>query len=267
MAKIIGITGSQGIIGKILYKKLNDLNCKIDCFDGDLRSQKDIESWMRGKKFNNIFHLAAIVPIQKVNKNSFEAYNVNVGGTINLLSCIRQLNIRPWIFYSSTSHVYKSKNGKIKENDTISPLNKYGETKYIAEKICQGFENSYNYKICIGRIFSFFHDTQKIPFLYPTIRKRIRLEDLSKPFLLSGADNIRDFMDAENIVDIMIKLMHLKYEGIVNIGSGIGKSISTFVQEQTKFNLDIVKINDSKPSSLVADIRKLNKLLDNYGKK
>ena len=257
MGKIIGITGSSGTIGKILSKKLIDMGFKLSLFEGDIRNKNNIMKWVNFKNFDVIFHLAAIVPVDEVKKDPFEAYNVNVGGTINLLDCLKKLQIYPWIFYASTSHVYKPKDSPIKEEDDIQPLNIYGETKYFAERICESFSASYKCKICIGRIFSFYHKTQKPPFLYPTIMERLKKEDPKKPFFLRGANNIRDFLNAEEVVSKIIKLMQFNYSGIVNIGSGKGTTIKNFVGKQTGIKLNLITDEESNFSTLVADITSL----------
>ena len=257
----IGITGGTGVIGSILCKKLMDLSYTIDCFKGNISNKEDISNWIFNKKFDVLFHLAAVVPVNKVNQNPFNAYNVNVGGTINLLEAISNHELSPWIFYASTSHVYKSSNKPIKEEDEIQPLNIYGETKLIGEKAVTSFSNSFGVKICIGRIFSFYHSSQKPPYLHPTTLQRFNLEDLSKPFRLTGAKNIRDIMNAEHVVDILIKLMKLKYEGLINIGSGKGVTIEEFVSQQSDVPLNIAYDKNEPVSLLVADISKLNKVI------
>ena len=62
-----------------------------------------------------------------------EYYENNVVGTINLLDCIVKFKVKNLIF-SSTCSVYGSKNKKIKENEILSPINVYGETKKFVKK-------------------------------------------------------------------------------------------------------------------------------------
>ncbi len=257
----VGITGSRGVLGKILLRKLSAV-AEIDCFPGDIRKKEDILEWLEGKSFDAIFHLAAIVPVNQVNDDPFEAYKINVGGTLNLLDSLKEKRIKPWIFYSSSSHVYKSSVKPLNENDQIKPLNIYGESKYFAERICEGFRTSHDYKVCIGRIFSFYHDTQKSSFLYPAIKRRLRSEDLSKPFFLMGAKNIRDIQNAETVVDHMIKLMNVGYDGTVNIGSGKETTIEGFVKSLSEKELKIESNPEEITSFLVADTTKLNQVLN-----
>ncbi len=248
----IGITGSSGVIGKIFIKKLKEKKMSYSCFEGDICSKEDIKRWVNRNDLEAVIHFAAIVPTIEVKENPKKAYEVNVEGTRNLINEIKNSKQNPWVFYASTSHVYKSKDTPINESDKIEPVSIYGELKYKAEEIlAKTYKN-----LCIGRIFSFYHKTQKKPFLYPNIVGRLKSEDLSKPFELYGANSVRDFLNAETVTEIVIKLMMKKVKGIYNIGSGKGTIIKDFVQNITDKKLDIKKMG--KSDYLVADITKLN---------
>ena len=94
----------------------------------DLTEKDKVEGYIRSlPELDFVFHLAAIVPIEEVNKNPFVAFSVNVGGTLNLLASLKP---QSQIFiFASTSHVYAPQNTPIKEDDTLSPISIYGETK------------------------------------------------------------------------------------------------------------------------------------------
>jgi len=253
--KEIGITGGTGVLGKIICKDLDSMNFNYSKFKGDICSKKEISEWVLKNNFDSIIHLAAIVSTKQVDKDLEYAYSVNVEGTENLINILNENNLNPWLFYASTSHVYKSSNTLIKEEDITNPISEYGKTKYDAEKIIQ--ESYTNY--CIGRIFSFYHQTQKKSFLYPRIKYRLDNEDLSKDFELYGANSIRDFLNAEEVSKIIIQLMQKRAKGIYNIASGKGIKIKDFVQNLTNKKLNIKSVGGS--DYLVADITKLKKVL------
>lgn len=260
---IVGITGATGVIGSLLCKKLQQNKIMYSCFTGDIRSKHDLQKWLTLNPVTQIFHLAAIVPTTIVQADPVKAFDVNVAGTINLLSQLKSSfeHRKIWFFYASTSHVYKSSNEPLKEESPIEPISIYGKTKYIAEMIlnqCLNLET--NYSLCIGRIFSFFHESQARPFLFPTILKRLRAEDLTKPFFLYGADSERDFLNAEQVVDILIKLSQKQATGTINIGSGKTTKIRSFVQSLTKTQLNIQ--TDSERTYLVADVSKLKQVIE-----
>ena len=105
-----------------------------------------------------------------------------------------------------------------------------------------------------------YHKTQKPPFLYQNIINRLNREDLTKDFELYGAESVRDFLNAEEVADIIIFLMRKKVVGTFNIASGKGTKIRDFVQGLTEKKLRIKDMGGK--DSLVANIDKLKKILD-----
>ena len=103
--------------------------------------------------FNIVLHLAAIVPIKEVNRNTNKARQVNYDGTKNIVDACIKKKIK-WFFFSSTSHVYKSSRKKISESFEKKPVSYYGQTKLWAENYIIKKFKSANIKYCIGRIFS-----------------------------------------------------------------------------------------------------------------
>lgn len=251
----IGITGATGILGKILVAKLEKDGLEYCCFNGDIRQRNDIKTWLKENQFSAIIHFAAIVPTAEVKADPEKAREVNVDGTRNLIDGIKSSGRNPWLFYASTSHVYKSKDTPINEEDATKPISIYGKTKHEAEKIVvKEYENA-----CVGRIFSFYHDSQERPFLYPNMLYRLEHENLSGPFELYGANSVRDFLNAEDVVDAVVDLMSKRITGVYNIASGHGIKIGDFVQNLTDKELDIREMGGQ--DYLVADISKLNKVL------
>lgn len=256
----IGITGATGVLGKILCTRLKENNCRIYPFKEDIQCKEAVSAWI-DNEFDIIFHLAAKVPVNIVNEKPLQAFSVNVGGTINLLEEIIKYKKKPWLFFASSAHVYKSSNKPIKESSNVQPITVYGETKWFAERICSLTAEKENIPLCCGRIFSYYHETQNKPFLYPTIIERLSQEDLSKPFNLYGANSIRDFLNAEDVVEIMYKLMKKKATGPINIASGKGLKVKDFVQRMSDVELIINKV-DNKADYLVADIGKLKSIIE-----
>ena len=258
----IGLTGASGVLGRLITERLRKQGYEYFEFEGDIRSKNDVEAWMSNVKFDHVIHLAAMVPVNKVRENISEAYEINVLGTINLLAQIAKANVIKWFFYASTSHVYKSSKNKLNESSFVEPISCYGETKYIAERICRKIFLSENNqpRVCCGRIFSYFHPSQKKPYLYPSILERLESEDLDKPFFLNGANSVRDFLHGDKVADIIINLMDKNATGVVNIASGKGMKIGDFVQSFSGKKLNV--ISDNIGDYLVADISKLNSILN-----
>lgn len=130
---IVGITGSYGVLGSIVTKLL--YKHEVIRFKGDICKKKDIFKWLNNNNLNAIIHLAAIVPIDEVNKDKKEAKRINFLGTKRLIDCINKSykERKIWFFYASTSHIYNFSTKNINERTKPNPISFYGKTKLMGE--------------------------------------------------------------------------------------------------------------------------------------
>lgn len=256
--KKIGITGGTGLLGNLLIKQLKKKEIRFSLFKKNILIQKDIAEWLsKNDKIEYIFHFAAYSSAINSSKNKSKVYHTNVRGTENLIKAINLKKKKIIIFFSSSSHVYDYSKKPIKENSNLKPSSFYGKTKLLAEK--KFFKKKYKYhKYFIARIFSVYHEKQKKPFLYPVMKSKFK-KMKSRKVYIKGANNIRDFLNAEKLVKIILRIFEKRLTGIYNIGSGKGITIKKFIYNY--INKKIVVINDEKPNALIADISKLKKKL------
>ena len=131
--KLIGLTGSTGLLGQSLKKKLRKLNnYKLNCYKGDITNKSQLKKWFKVNSFCYVIHLAAIVPVKKVNKNINFAKKINIGGTKNIINEVNKKKSIKWFFFSSSSHVYQFNNKKVRETSIKKPFSIYGKTKLEA---------------------------------------------------------------------------------------------------------------------------------------
>lgn len=257
----IGITGGRGTLGKILQGQLSADGLACDCFAGDVCRPEELRAWLQAGDFDAVVHFAALVPTQSVQANPARAFQVNVGGTANLVAELGALARKPWLFYASSSHVYQPQPAPILETAPVAPINPYGLSKRLGEQVVEASATAAGVPYCIGRIFSFYHPSQTGSFLYPSLQRRFASEDLSQPFRLFGAEDVRDLSPADDLVAQVRALMARKATGLVNIGSGRGLKIRDFVQAMAPKPLRIVNASEGAPTSLVADISRLRQLV------
>ena len=253
-----GITGSSGTLGQNLLKKLP---FHFVSFKYDITDYKKVHNWIMNNNFDLIIHLAAIVPTKEVEQNYPEAKKVNVLGTKNLVRSITKKKIRPkWIFFSSTSHVYKisDKLNFCTEKTKPNPNSKYGVTKFLAEKELKKLKK-YDIKVCIGRIFSFTDKNQNPPYIIPTIIKKIR--KIENKVFFKNLNHYRDFISTKQISKAIHILQKKKASGIYNICNGrkinLTKIAKIFAKKYKKnINLTIIE----KPTYLLGNNKKLKNL-------
>jgi len=252
--KSIGITGSTGVLGSYIKKNLK--NIKFDCFNGDITNKKDIQKWLNGKKFDALFHFAAVVPTKKVLKNYNHSKKVNYHGTKLLIDHVKKNETTKWFLFSSTSHVYNFREKKITENSEIKPISKYGLTKLMAEKYL--FKKMGKVNICIIRIFSYTSFNQNMNFFVPSMYKKFLIND---SITLNNINHVRDFIDLTDIYSA-IKLLYLKKsKGIYNLGSGKPTPLIKIVKYLSNLFNKKYTISKSNIKTIhVANLKKIIKL-------
>ena len=260
MIKKAGITGGSGLIGKILIKILKIKKIKFSLYKKDIRNFKDLNNWLKNNKdIDTIFHFAAIVPTNLVNQNKKKSIDVNFKGTVNIFNAARVANRNIWFFFASTSHVYQPQKNLLKENDLLKPTSFYGKTKLMSENFLLKNKEK-KIKVCIGRIFSIFHDKQKKSFFYPAMKLRFKNKKQKRDsYILKSGNSVRDFSNAEKVTNIIFKLSKKKVSGIVNIGSGKKITLLEFISKYINNNVKIK--SNGKYNIVAANISKLRKLL------
>ena len=256
----IGITGGTGVLGSILNKELKKKNYRVANFKYDIQNILEVKKWVKKNNFDVIFHLASIASVRLCNENPLKACSVNVIGTKNLLESIAGLKKKPWLFYASTSHVYKEKKKPLSETDDISPKTLYGYTKWMGEKLTSHYCSDNNIPYCAGRIFSFYSDSQSNDYLFPSIKKKLKESSNKKSVYVINAYCEIDIQKAEDVVNIILKLFKKKAEGIVNIATGKGIEIKSFVKKLSKKKI-IIKTNTKKKNFSIADVKKLKSII------
>ena len=145
------ITGSNGLLGQKLVKYLaarpefyciatSRGKCRFQINTSNiLHESMDILLYSSVKhileKHNPevVIHTAAMTQADQCEKNKELCYQVNVEAVKKLVEYCNKLQIH--FIQLSTDFVFDGKAGPYDEMDTPYPLNFYGETKYLAEKI------------------------------------------------------------------------------------------------------------------------------------
>lgn len=264
----VGVTGHRGVLGGILAGRLHEHGISVSEFPGDITDHETLSAWFSDSAFDLFFHLAAIVPLQKVEGDRVRAFEVNALGAYEIC---KQLLRRPsgWLFIASTSHVYRPETvaawRPLKVGDREEPSSVYGRTKLAAEHLCRQLMESHRHPYCIGRIFSFSHSSQPEPYLVPSLIRRI--EDLKHGQALKvvNPEAIRDILDAETVVDAILHLALQRAQGTVNIGSGKAMTVADIARHvAAAFGKALVIEADTKGTAdaLVADVEPLRTIIN-----
>ena len=267
-----GLTGHRGTLGALLASRLRQAGATISTFDGDVTDEPRLTLWVSNAKPHIVFNLAAVVPVEKVNEDPAQAMRVNSVAPFFLAEALRRSTTDAWLFHASTSHVYSASIANIginpprlSESACCIPASLYGATKLAGERILAPLADALGSRVCIGRIFSFFHETQPASFLIPGLVKRISCVNPHDAIEVNNPEAIRDFLYADHVVDALLHLAAHRCTGVVNIASGHGMSVRSIAKRLVCLSTKPVQIRDvqrGNVTSLVADVSKLEKLLN-----
>ncbi|MEI8067436.1 MAG: sugar nucleotide-binding protein [Candidatus Shapirobacteria bacterium] len=149
MNKIIG-TGLSGLVGsrivEILKDKYEFVDFSLDSGVNILDKESLAAAFEANKDAVAILHLAAFTDTnaawEQLGDETGLCYQLNVEGTRNILNLAQKYN--QYFIYISTDFVFDGqKSTPYLETDAPTPIEWYGETKYLGEKVIEdsGYQN------------------------------------------------------------------------------------------------------------------------------
>ena len=266
----IALTGHRGTLGSLLVERFAAAGVNVMTFTGDIRDINSVDSWLGSCRPTRLFNLAAVVPVRRVQAEPVAAMQVNAIAVINLAEALARHSPDAWLFQASTSHVYAPKPlipgapRKLTETSQCNPASFYGSTKLAGEHILRPLAARLSLSTCIGRIFSYFHARQSSEFLIPSLRNRIDQAPINSTLDVADATSVRDLLPAEVMIDAILYLAAARHVGTVNIGSGSGLAVGAVAEHLIEImgkDLNVNLIASENPGALIADVRRLRKIV------
>jgi UDP-glucose 4-epimerase len=282
--KII-ITGGAGFIGSAVVPELKNEGHDIYVLDnlsfgnrefidiqdshffmGDIRDAIKVEEIISSLEPEILIHLAAIHFIPYCNQHPFEAIDINIRGTMNVLdACKRSPSLKKLLF-ASTAAVYSIADEAVNENHVLLPLDIYGLSKLTGENLCKKFWYETKIDTIVCRFFNAFGPNETNPHLIPEIEKQL-MEGL-RTIKLGNLTPKRDFIHTYDMASAVRQLLKLDDTGydIFNLGRGIEYSAVEIVEafekqlnEKITIEVDPARVRKVEREHLLADVSKLKK--------
>lgn len=168
---MILVTGGAGYIGSHTNKELHKRGYQTVVYDnlvyghkesvkwgtleiGDLSDKERLESVFKNYPIEAVIHFAAYAYVGESVTEPAKYYNNNVCNTINLLDIMRKYNVN-YIIFSSTCATYGiPEKMPITEDMPQNPVNPYGATKKMVERILEDYYKAYGLHYCCLRYFN-----------------------------------------------------------------------------------------------------------------
>jgi len=288
MSKIL-ITGGAGFIGSNIVlelvnrgeetrvldnlvtgdkRNIEDVKNDIEFIEGDIRDLKTVRKAV--EDIDYIIHAAALPSVSRSIKDPITTNDVNVSGTLNLLTVAKDADVKRFIFASSSSIYGDSPKLPKEEGMCPDPKSPYAISKLVGEQYCKIFCDIYNLETVSLRYFNVFGPRQNPTSEYAAvIPKFINLMLKGKrPTIYGDGNQSRDFTFVKNVVDATIRAIKVKNISGEVINVACGERIT--INDLTKRINEILGTSirpvyaDSRPGDVrhsLADISKAKRIL------
>ncbi len=280
------ITGGAGFLGSALANHLVEAGHRVWVLDdlsaGDPASLRREVSFTRGdvrdipklwtllQGMDCVYHLAARVSVPESVLYPVEYNDVNVGGTVSLMTAARDVGLKRVVFASSGTVYGEQEEQPIEESARPHPQNPYAVTKIAAEYYVSAIGALWGIETVILRIFNAYGPGQAAPPSHaPVIPQFVRQAVRGGSVVVFGSgEQTRDFIYVDDVVRALAAAATARAQGlIINIGTGREVSVKGLVrriEEIVGREISILYSNaqEGGVSRMRADINLARKLLD-----
>lgn len=268
MSKTVFVTGGAGYVGSHCAKAFANAGWTVVTYDNLSRGHRDLVKWgdliegdildraslsaaLEQIRPDAVAHFAAYAYVAESMAQPAAYYRNNVVGTMNLLDAMIEADVRQMVFSSSCA-TYGISDEIITEDTPQNPINPYGETKKICEKMIRDYGTAHGLRSVILRYFNAAgcdpdgetgerHDPE--PHVIPlAIRGAM---DGTFTFNILGGDYdtpdgtcVRDYIHVSDLADAHERALDYLSSGgvseIFNLGTGQGSSVMQLADAVSK---------------------------------
>ncbi|CAH1855008.1 UDP-glucose 4-epimerase GalE [Convivina intestini] len=296
------VLGGAGYIGSHMVKRLVEKNAEVVVVDSlvtghreavdpkakfyevDIRDKAALSEVFDQENISQVVHFAAFSIVPESVAQPLKYFDNNTGGMITLLEVMKEHNVKQIVFSSTAATYGNPVQIPIKETDPQRPINPYGESKLMMEKIMDWSDQADGIKWVALRYFNVagaaedgtigedhHPETHLVPIiLQAAAGQRPYIEMFGDDYQTPDGFNVRDYVHVLDLVDAHI--LALKYladeqpSNQFNLGSATGFSVKEMVEAARQATgVDIeAKVGPRRPGDpdiLIADSSKARDIL------
>jgi UDP-arabinose 4-epimerase len=296
------VTGGAGFVGSHACKALARAGYRPVVFDnlerghewavkwgplvqGDIRRDEDLRRAFEAWQPSAVMHFAAYAYVGESNSDPLSYYETNVGGTAKLLAACAAFQCRNFVFSSSCATYGAPARLPLKEGDAQDPVNPYGHTKLVAERMLKEAEAAHGIKHVALRYFNAagadpegelgeLHEpeTHLIPLVLLAALGRVpSIKIFGSDYPTADGTCVRDFVHVSDLADAHVAALRWLVDGkgsaSFNLGNGRGFSVAEVVRQGEETTGLPIKTEPcprrpGDPPVLVSDSSKARQLLN-----
>ena len=214
-----------------LQNALRDPRVKIFEIGGDILHTDILDAAMRGK--DGVFHFAALWLLQ-CHEFPRSAFEVNVGGTFNVMdACVRN-NIGRLVYSSSASVYGDAVTDPMEEDHPFNNQNFYGATKICGEAMMRAYHHRYGLDFVGLRYMNVYGPRQDYHGAYIAVIMKMldAIDRGDAPTIMGDGSEAFDFVAVEDCALANVRAMSADAtDQFYNVGTGVRTSLKELAEK------------------------------------
>ena len=270
------------VLDNLVYGHRQAVDKNTSFYQGNIGDKKLIQQIVEEQKIEACIHFAAYAYVGESVMNPSKYFENNTFQTNNLLNALIELNVKNVVFSSTCATYGNPERIPIDELHPQKPINPYGWSKFMTERILESYDTAYGLKFVALRYFNAAGATAKCgehhepeTHLIPNV---LAAADGKLPFVsVYGGDYptpdgtcLRDYIHVADLGDAHLRALDYLQNGgdstHLNLGNGHGFSVLEVIEAARKVTGKTIeaKIELSRagdPSRLIANAGKAAEVL------
>lgn len=257
---------------------------KVELVVGDTGDRALLDNLFSSRNIAAVMHFAAYAFVGESVTDPGKYYRNNVVGTLTLLEAMVAANVKKFVFSSTCATYGVPKTIPIPEDHPQDPINPYGATKLMVERILADFDLAYDLKSVSFRYFNAAGadpngllgedhnpETHLLPLVLMTaLGKRESVAIFGTDYPTRDGTCIRDYIHVCDLADAHVLGLEYLLNGgdsnIFNLGNGSGFSVKEAIDAAREITGKEIKAIEcdrrpGDPPMLVGSSEKARKIL------
>lgn len=218
----------------------------------DTRDRAALDALFARERIDAVMHFAAFIEVGESVVDPLRFYENNVHGTVTLLQAMQAAGVSRFVFSSTCATYGVPEVVPIPEDHPQNPLNPYGRTKLVVEKILAECETAWGLRSVSFRYFNaagahpsgalgedHAPETHLIPLvLYAALGKRPSIRIFGEDYDTPDGTCVRDYIHVSDLADAHVLGVDYLLGGgastAVNLGNGRGFSVKEVIAAATR---------------------------------